>query len=235
MGIIAGILLLPLFNADIPAKISYLVGNVIVEREGKKYTGVLNAPLYVNDIITTYSESVCEVQFSNYSLIRVEPNSSIRIERKEKTNKGVFQRIFASIGDVITKVTKMNRGDEFEVRTDAAQAYIRGTTFKTSVDREGRSSFSVFSGKIKVKSLLAGAKEILLDKNFKAKISKGELKPVVDKLPVEEVRQFAEKYGDFINRGAALDSLREKFEKELKEKKEDAIKEGKKKIRGCIF
>jgi len=235
MSIIAGILLLPLISADIPAKISYLVGNVMVERGGKKYAGVLNASLYVNDIVTTYSESVCEVQFSDYSLVRVEPNSSIKIERKEKTNKGVFQRIFASIGEVITKVTKLNKGDEFEVKTDAAQAYIRGTIFKTSVDKEGKSSFSVFAGKIKVKSLAAGAKEILLDKDFKAKIGKGELKPVVNKLPIEEIQQFAERYKDFLDRGKLLDSLRQKTEKEIKGKKEELIKEGKKKMKGCIF
>jgi hypothetical protein len=235
MSFIAGILMLPLIMADVPAKISYMVGNVIVERDGKKYAGVLNASLYLNDIITTYSESVCEVQFSDYSLVRIEPNSSIRIERKEKTNKGVFHRIFASIGDVITKVTKLNKGDEFEVRTDAAQAYIRGTTFKTSVDKEGKSSFSVFAGKIKVKSLVAGAKEILLDKNLKAKIGKGELKPLVEKLPIEEIQAFADKYKDFLDRSKLLDSLREKTEKEIKEKKEELIKEGKKKVKGCIF
>lgn len=235
MVIIAGILLIPLISADIPAKISYIMGNVIVERGGKKYAGVLNASLYVDDIVTTYSESICEIQFENYSLIRLEPNSSIKIERKEKTNKGIFQRIFTSIGDVITKVTKLNKGDEFEVRTDAAQAYIRGTTFKTSVDKEGKSSFSVFAGKIKVKSLVAGAKEILLDKAFKANIGKGELKPVVDKIPVEEVQAFADKYKDFLDRGKILDSLRQKAEQEIKEKKEELLKEGKKKLKGCIF
>ncbi|MEO0190057.1 MAG: hypothetical protein ABIL18_03655, partial [candidate division WOR-3 bacterium] len=76
MNIIAGILFLSLISVEVPAKITYLVGNVIVERGGKKYTGVLNAQLYVNDIITTYSESVCEIQFSDYSLVRIEPNSS---------------------------------------------------------------------------------------------------------------------------------------------------------------
>ncbi|MGB9721033.1 MAG: FecR family protein [bacterium] len=235
MCFMAGILLLSLISADIPAKISYLVGNVIVERSGKKYAGTLNAQLYVNDIITTYSESVCEIQFSDYSLVRVEPNSSIRIEKKEKVDKKFFQRIFASIGEVITKVAKLNKGDEVVVKTDAAQAYIRGTIFKTSVDKEGKSSFSVFAGKIKVKSLVAGAKEILLDKDFKAKIGKGELKPVVDKLPIEEIQAFADKYKDFLNRGALLDSLRSKAEQEIKEKKEEIIKEGKKKIKGCIF
>ncbi|MEO0123937.1 MAG: FecR family protein [candidate division WOR-3 bacterium] len=235
MNIIAGILFLSLISAEVPAKITYLVGNVIVERGGKKYTGVLNAQLYVNDIITTYSESVCEIQFSDYSLVRIEPNSSIKIEKKEKVDKKFYQRIFASIGEVITKVAKLNKGDEVVVKTDAAQAYIRGTIFKTSVDKEGKSSFSVFAGKIKVKSLVEGAKEILLDKDFKAKIGKGELKPIVDKLPIEEIQAFADKYKEFLNRGAVLDSLRKKAEQEIKEKKEELIKEGKKKIKGCIF
>jgi len=235
MNIIAGVLLLSLISTEAPAKITYLVGNVIVERGGKKYTGVLNAQLYVNDIITTYSESVCEIQFSDYSLVRVEPNSSIKIEKKEKVDKKFFQRIFASIGEVITKVAKLNKGDEVVVKTEAAQAYIRGTTFKTSVDKEGKSSFSVFAGKIKVKSLVEGAKEILVDKEFTAKIGKGELKPLVEKLSFEEVKQFADKYKDFLDRGKLLDSLRGKAEKEIKEKKEELIKEGKKKIKGCIF
>ncbi len=235
MNIIAGVLLLSLISAEVPAKITYLVGNVIVERGGKKYTGVLNAQLYVNDIITTYSESVCEIQFADYSLVRVEPNSSIKIEKKEKVDKKFLQRIFASIGEVITKVAKLNKGDEVVVKTEAAQAYIRGTTFKTSVDKEGKSSFSVFAGKIKVKSLVEGAKEILVDKDFTAKIGKGELKPLVEKLPFEEIKQFTEKYKDFLDRGILLDSLREKTEKEIKEKKEELIKEGKKKVKGCIF
>ncbi|MEO0129536.1 MAG: FecR family protein, partial [candidate division WOR-3 bacterium] len=181
------------------------------------------------------SESVCEIQFSDYSLVRIEPNSSIKIEKKEKVDKKFYQRIFASIGEVITKVAKLNKGDEVVVKTDAAQAYIRGTIFKTSVDKEGKSSFSVFAGKIKVKSLVEGAKEILLDKDFKAKIGKGELKPIVDKLPIEEIQAFADKYKEFLNRGAVLDSLRKKAEQEIKEKKEELIEEGKKKIKGCIF
>jgi hypothetical protein len=235
MNIITGILFLSIITTEVPAKIIYLSGNVFVERGGKKYVGVLNAQLYVNDIITTYSESICEIQFSDYSLVRLEQNSSIRIEEKEKTDKKFIQKIFASIGDIITKVAKLNKGDEVIVRTDAAQAYIRGTTFKTSVDKEGKSTFSVFSGKIKVKSLVEGAKEFLLDENFKAKIGKGELKPLVEKLPFEEIKQFAEKYKDFLDRGKLLDSLREKAEKEIKEKKEELIKEGKKKVKGCIF
>lgn len=222
-------------SAEVPAKITFLVGNVIVERGGKKYTAVLNASLYVNDIITTSSESICEIQFSDYSLVRIEPNSSIKIEKKEKVNKKFFQRVFASIGEIITKVAKLNKGDEIIVRTDAAQAYIRGTIFKTSVDKEGRSSFSVFAGKIKVKSLVEGAKEILLDKDFTAKIGKGELKPLIEKLPFEEIKNFADKYKEFIDRGKIIDSLRQKAEQEIKEKKEELIKEGKKKIKGCIF
>uniref|UniRef100_A0A7C4TFW8 FecR protein domain-containing protein n=1 Tax=candidate division WOR-3 bacterium TaxID=2052148 RepID=A0A7C4TFW8_UNCW3 len=229
------ILILSLITSEIPAKITYLSGNVIIERGGKKYSGVLNASLFVDDIITTYSESICEIQFSNYSLVRLEPNSSIRIERKEETPKRVFHRIFASLGDIITKVTKMNKGDEFEIRTDAAQAFIRGTVFKTSVEKDGTSSFAVFTGKIKVKSLMSGAKEILLDKNFKSKIARGELKPIVEKLPIEEIQKFAERYNDFLNRGRALDALREKAEKEIEKQKKKLLEEGKKKAKGCIF
>lgn len=234
MNILLSALTLLMFNAEIPAKISYLEGTVHIERGGKLYSGVLDAALYVNDIITTKDESKCEIQFSNYSLINLEPNSSIKIERKEETEKGVFHRIFASIGEMVTKVTKMNEDDEYEIRTDAAQAFIRGTTVQMNIEEDGTSAFNVFEGKVAVKSLAEGAKEVLLDENFKSKIKKGELEPLVDKLSELEITAFLTKFKDFIQRGKILDELRGKIEEE-KKKKEDELKEkGKKKLKGLF-
>jgi len=237
MTIILSVLTLALFNAEIPAKITYLVGTVTIQREEKLYSAVLDASLYVDDIISTSDESECEIQFANYSLILLSQNSSIKIERKEDTEKGIFHRIFASIGEIVTKVTKMNKNDEYEVRTDAAQAFIRGTTFKTNIEEDGTSSFSVFEGSVSVKSLIEGAKEILLDKNFKSKIKKGELEPLVDKLSELEITAFATKFKDFIDRGRVLDELRDKIEEEKKKKEEEIkkkIDEGKKKLKGLF-
>jgi hypothetical protein len=229
MNLILSALTLLMFNADIPAKVSYLVGTVTIDRAGKKYSAVLNASLLVDDVITTGAESECEVQFSNYALVRLQPNSSIKIERKEETPKGIFHSVFASMGDIVSKVTKMNKNDEYQVRTEAAQAFIRGTIFKTTVEQDGTSSFSVFEGNIAVKSLLEGAKEILLNENFKSQIKKGELEPFVDKLSELEITAFASNYKDFLDRGKALDQMREKLdeekkklEKDIDEKKDDA-------------
>lgn len=221
-----------LVSADIPAKISYLAGTATLERNNKKYMAVLNAELFTNDIITTTSESVCEIQFSNYSLVRIEPNSSIKIERKEKTKKGIFNRVFASFGEIVSKVTKLNKGDEYEVKTDAAHAFIRGTTFKTTVNKDGTSQFSVFEGKIRVKSLIAGAKEVLLGENFSTKLSKGQLKPVVEKLPLKEIENFRAKFKDFIDRGKVMDELRSKVDKQIDETKEKIESKVKK---SCLF
>jgi len=234
MNIFLSALTLFFFNAEIPAKISYMVGTVHIERGGKLYSAVLNTPLYVDDIITTKDESECEVQFSNYSLIHLEPNSSIKIERKEETEKGIFHRIFASLGEIVAKVTKLNKGDEYEVRTEAAQAFIRGTTFKTRIEEDGSSSFSVFEGKVAVKSVLEGAKEVLLDEHFKSKIKKGEPAPFIDKLSELEIVTFAEEFKEFIKRGKILDELRKKFEEEKEKKKKELIEKGKKKIKGLF-
>ncbi|MBN2619452.1 FecR domain-containing protein [candidate division WOR-3 bacterium] len=226
MSIIVGMIALSLFNAEVPAHISYMVGTVHIERGGQLYSGVLNAKLYVNDIVTTKDESECEIQFSNYSLVRLDPNSSIKIERKEETETGVFHRLFASIGSIITKVTKLNQGDEYELRTETAQAFIRGTTFKTDVDTAGTSAFSVFEGQVAVKSLLEGAKELLLDQNFKSSIAKDQLSPIPDQLSELEISEFNNVFKDFLDRGAALDELKKKMEEEKEKLKEDI--EGKK-------
>jgi hypothetical protein len=232
MNFIVGIVTLFLVSAEVPAKVSYLVGSAVLERNLKKYSIVLNTQLYTNDVITTGDESVCEIQLSNYSLIRLEPNSSIKIERKEETKKGIFSSIFTSFGEMISKVTKLNKGDEYEVKTDAAHAFIRGTTFKTMVDKNGLSQFSVFEGKIKVKSLIAGAKEVLLDQNFTTKLQKGQLAPLVEKLPVQEIEKFKSQFKDFIDRGKLMDELRGKVDKKIDETK-DEIKDRVKK--SCLF
>ncbi len=227
-------LLILLVNAEVPAEISYLVGEATVTRNEKMYQAVLNAQLAVGDIITTKEESECEVKFADYSLVHLGPNSSIKIERKEQTDKGVFHRIFASLGTIVTKVTKLNKDDEYEMRTEAAQAFIRGTTFKTDIDSAGSSAFSVFEGTVAVNSLLEGAKEILVNEKVKSVIKKGELEPLLDQLSELEIAEFTDRFQDFINRGAVLDSLRARIEEKidsLKEKKDDLIEDGKKKLK----
>lgn len=225
MNLILSALTLLMVNADIPAKVSFLVGTATVDRAGKKYSAVLNASLLVDDVVTTGADSECEIQFSNYALIKLQPNSSVKIERKEETPKGVFHSIFASMGEIVSKVTKMNKNDEYQMRTEAAQAFIRGTTFKTTIEQDGTSAFSVFEGNIAVKSLVEGAKEILLNENFKSKIKKGELEPLVDALSELEISAFASEYKDFLDRGKILDEMREKVEEEKKKIEEDLKKE----------
>jgi hypothetical protein len=224
-----------ILNAEVPAKISYFTGTVSVQRGTVAMTGALNTQLFVNDVITTADNSTCEIQFANFSLIRLSPNSSIRIERKEQTKKGVFHRIFASLGEIVTKVTKLNKNDQYEVRTDVAQAYIRGTTFKTSIAQDGSSQFAVLEGKLKIKSLLAGAKEFIADEKFRAVFGKGKKAPILSALSEIEVGGFKNEFKEFLGRGAILDNLRSKAEKELNEEKAKLAAKAKDLKKSCIF
>ena len=234
MNFLCGIITLILVSGDIPAHITYLMGTASVERGGVRYKAVLNAPLLVNDIVTTADESECEITFKGYSLLHLGENSSIKIERKEETKHGVFHRIFASLGEIVTKVVSLNKGDEYEMRTEAAQAFIRGTTFKTNIDQDGKSSFSVFEGNIAVKSLLEGAREILLETGFSSQIEKGQLAPVIEKLSDLEIRAFQDQFSGFLNKGAVLDSLRNSFDEKIEDTKEDIEDKAKDKIKGLF-
>ena len=123
------------------------------------------------------------------------------------------------------------------MRTEAAQAFIRGTTFQTTIEEDGTSSFSVFEGSINVKSVLEGAREYLLDEHFKSQIKKGELAPLVDKLSELEINTFNTQFKDFLGRGQVLDELRNKIEEEKKKKEEELQKkkdEGVDKIKGLF-
>lgn len=235
MMIIALIMPLLLFNAEVTAKISYLSGTVTIQRAGVTYNGQLNSELAVNDVVSTAGQSVCEIQFENYSLVRLSPNSSLRIDRKEKTAKGVFHRIFASLGEVVTKVTKMGKNDQYEVRTDVAQAYIRGTTFQTNVEKDGSSQFKVYEGKLRVKSLLAGAREMVLKQNYRGTFGKGKTAPLVAKLSELEISGFRKELKEFLDRGAVLDKMRERVKKEIDETKEKINDKTRQMKKSCLF
>lgn len=224
-----------ILNAEVPAKISYLTGTVTVQRGAASMPGALNTQLYVNDVITTAGNSTCEVQFANYSLIRLSPNSSIKIERKEQTKKGVFHKIFASLGEIVTKVTKLNKNDQYEVRTDVAQAYIRGTTFKTNIAQDGSSQFAVLEGKLKIKSLLAGAKEFIADEKVKAVFGKGKTAPIMSALSEIELNGIKNELSEFLGRSKILEDLRSKAEKELNEQKEILTEKANQLKKSCIF
>jgi hypothetical protein len=234
MNIFCSIIALMLIAGDVPAHVSYLMGTASVERGGVRYRAVLNAPLQVNDIVTTGDDSECEITFGRYSLLHLGANSSVRIERKEETKQGVFHRIFASLGEIVTKVVSLSKDDEYEMRTEAAQAFIRGTTFKTSIDEDGTSSFSVFEGKIAVKSVLEGAREILLDTHFSSQIEKGQLAPVVEKLSDLEISAFRDQFSDFLRKGEVLDSLRNTFDEKIEDKKDDIKNKAKDKLEGLF-
>ncbi len=235
MIFIASLMSLILFNADVSAKISYLSGTVTIQRSGTTYSGALGTQLAVGDVVATPAQSACEIQFENYSLVRLAQNSSLKIERKEKTAKGVFHRIFASLGQVVTKVTKLGKNDQYEVRTDVAQAYIRGTTFQTTIEQNGESQFQVYEGKLRVKSLLAGAKEVVVKQNFKGVFGKTKAAPIVAELSDLEVKGFNRELKEFLDRGAVLDKLRERASKEIDEGKELINDKAKELKKSCIF
>ncbi len=216
--------------AEIPAKMSFLMGDVEINRNNVITKATLNMPLRVGDIVTTKSESYCEIEFPDESLLRVEANSSMKIEVKEKSTKRSLTRLFVFMGEIVAKVAKLGKRDVYEVRTNSAQAFVRGTLFKLKVEQDGSSLFSIFEGKLGVKSLVAGAKEMLMNTNFQGKVAVGQLTPLVEKIAPQELQKFQQRFKDFLDRSALFEKALKELEKKLKDK--DYIKKTKK---SCLF
>ncbi|MEO0225644.1 MAG: FecR family protein [candidate division WOR-3 bacterium] len=217
-------------SAEIPAQLTFMVGDVEVTRNNVVSKAQLNMNLLVGDVIQTKAESYGEIKFANQSLVRLEPNSSLKIEQKEETKSRKVTRLFVMLGEIVNKVTKMAKRDVYEVRTNSAQAFVRGTIFKLKVEEDGSSLFSVFEGKLGVKSLVAGAREMLMDKDFQGKITVGQLAPVIERISPQELLKFKQQFKDFLERSA-------QFEKAIKEL-EDQIEKNKyyqKAKKSCLF
>ncbi len=207
------------WSAEIPAQLTLLIGDVEVTRNNVISKAQLNMNLLVADIVTTRAESYCEMKFSNQSLVRLEANSSMKIERKDETKDRKVMRLFVMLGEIVNKVTKMGKRDVYEVRTNSAQAFVRGTIFKLKVEEDGSSLFSVFEGKLGVKSLVAGAKEMLMDKDFQGKIAAGQLVPAVQKISPQELQKFQQKFKDFLDRSALMEKALKDLEKQIEKNK----------------
>jgi len=222
---------LALAQADeMPAKLTLVVGDVEVTRNGVAFKAPLNYDLLMGDIVSTKAESYCEIKFSTQSLVRLESNSSMRIERKDVAKDRKVTRLFVMLGEIVAKIAKVGKRDVYEVKTNSAQAFVRGTIFKLKVDQDGSSLFSVFEGKLGVQGLIKGAKELLMNQNFQGKITVGQLAPAVQKISPQELQKFQQTFKGFLDRSA-------EFEKALKDLEKNMGKNQyyQKAKKGCLF
>jgi hypothetical protein len=110
--------------------------------------------LFDRDTLRTENDGYAVVQLVDNSLIRVRPNSMLVIRGETNERGGLNSRINVDRGTISLSVS--GRQSEYEVGTQTAVAAVKGTSFRTTVNPDGSTTFLLFTGEITVMALRSG-------------------------------------------------------------------------------
>jgi hypothetical protein len=109
--------------------VTFLSGMAEVRHEPEPAWLVLDVDDSVigNDRVKTGQESFCEVQFTEFGIIRIQQETEVLLKSiflEEEKNK---VRVKLDRGNVLCKIDKLRKGEEFQVETGTVLAGVRVT------------------------------------------------------------------------------------------------------------
>ncbi len=172
-----------------PAKVRFLIGEAQVKASAQTAdwkTLKLYDTVNDNDVVRTGANSLCEIELSDGSVVKLLDNSVMEIRNLEpEDEKGVD--LFAGLGKFYFQVKKLLR-KKFQVSTPVAVAAIRGTEFMIINDAD-ESRLLVNEGKLDF-SDVAGNYVLLLNGNQKSSLRSGQPPTEPEPLSNDEKEAF---------------------------------------------
>ncbi len=125
---------------------SYVVcGISVTEVKTEKITMTKPGDIESGSEIVTDADSFAEVELDDGSILRIAPNSSVKISDDYCTNRTLRQKA----GRIWHKVKKLLGSKSYEVTTNGAVGGVRGTEFEVIVN-DNNTDFRVFEGSVEV-------------------------------------------------------------------------------------
>jgi outer membrane protein assembly factor BamB len=106
--------------------------------------------VFGRDRVKTGLESYCEVQFTEFGIIRIQQQTEVLMKSvflKEEKNK---VRLKLDKGNVLCKIDKLAKDEEFQVETGTVLAGVRGTEFMVRETSGGKTVIAVNEGAVEV-------------------------------------------------------------------------------------
>lgn len=133
-------------SASISGCVVFIKGSVTVTRGASPSVPAVGFPINENDVVETGAESIAVIQLSDRDVLRISPESKMIMSSIVRSDK---IRLRLEKGELASKVTKLSKGDVFEVHTPTVVAAVRGTEFAVSVTPK-EEKISVLTGKVEV-------------------------------------------------------------------------------------
>ncbi len=129
------------------ATVVFSVGNVqTVDKSGIKNDVVKGDTLAIDSYVKTGDNSQCAVQVGNTAIVKILDNTTIKVE---KLFADGIDTLYLEKGKILSKVKKLRKDHEFNIRTETSLAAVRGTTFSVSY-YPGKNIVAVSKGKVEV-------------------------------------------------------------------------------------
>jgi outer membrane protein assembly factor BamB len=131
-----------------------------------------------NDRVKTGQESFCEVQFTEFGIIRIQQETEVLLKSiflKEEKNK---VRVKLDKGNLLCKIDKLSKGEEFQVETGTVLAGVRGTEFMVREIQGGKTVVAVNEGSVAVVPSEIAEKITLIEADLQTETAREVLKEV---------------------------------------------------------
>jgi len=157
------------------------------------------------DSIRTAKESSARIKLEDGTLLMVESNTLLTLEAlkqqevevkkmfgKSEKVTGTSAKINLASGNIFSKVNKLSRGSEFEVKTAPSVCGVRGTSFNVEQIKD-ESNLSVLEGNVEMYNPAFPNKKVSVKKGEKTSLTKNSAPEKPKKMSDEELAKLNSK------------------------------------------
>jgi hypothetical protein len=146
--------------ADAGPKVTFIKGVVEAGSGGAVAKVKRGASIAAGSLVKTGADSRAELTFPDGSVVRIGPNSELKVDGAAFNSKTKTVGVQAELvgGEAWAKVaTLVGKDAQFQLRTQNAVAGVRGTVFRVNVDKDVATVVKVYNGSVAVAAPMAMA------------------------------------------------------------------------------
>jgi FecR protein len=204
-------------EAQVRTIATFVIGSVVLERPGDPARQVRHKDeLRKDDVIKTGRDSILVIQLGGESLIKIEPDTTVRLSSiiDEGTTKFELAQ-----GTLYNRVKNLKKESSYLVQTKTSLAAVRGTEFSVSSEKD-QSTVAVNDGSVKVQGITK-KNEVTEEKT----VEKGSAADVKDTIATRPITGNEKKEFNKFEKIAAVKDIDNTSESELKKMEAEYFKD----------
>ncbi|MBN1798261.1 MAG: FecR domain-containing protein [Spirochaetales bacterium] len=168
------------------ALVTYASGEVRVKGNTEDEYLEIGSIVHASETIAVGANSMCELQFGENSIVRIEENTEIRLDDFWLEPEKESVDIFLALGTVLCKVSQLSAEESFRIRTPTTACGVRGTEFMVKFTPAADTVLAVQQGKVAVLPHSAEAGKINQEAEIKNPKITALIRKIEDSAPVIE-------------------------------------------------